>query len=169
MYEGDYLEIRFNRPDMMYVMGEYNSKSNSKVDYNEGAKESDNLDNVRFYFTKDKSNESRTGESKSIVLPVYNEAPEITGIDFQRVPVNNTYDLLQGVVTSDQIDDALNKKVKLVIKCTELGINKTITQNANKVTSSNGIRGIFNKSASNLNSTDSTTTFDKIIQLMLTI
>ena len=162
VYEGDYLEIEFERPDMMYVMGSYHSNSNAKVDYNKGAKDKDNLENVRFYFKRDNStNESRTGESKSIVLPVYNEAPEIKGIDFQRVPVNNTYDLLQGVVTSDQIDDALNKKVKLVIKCTELRINKTITQNADKVTSSNGIRGIFNKSASNLNSTNSTTTFDK--------
>ncbi|MBC5641200.1 immunoglobulin-like domain-containing protein, partial [Clostridium lentum] len=162
VYDGDYLKIAYNRPDMMYVMGSYHSNSNAKVDYNKGAKDKDNLENVRFYFKRDNStNESRTGESKSIVLPVYNEAPEIKGIDFKRVPVNNTYDLLQGVVTSDQIDDALNKKVKLVIKCTELGINKTITQNANKVTSSNGIRGIFNKSASNVNSTDSTTTFNK--------
>ena len=162
VYDGDYLKIAYNRPDMMYVMGSYHSNSNAKVDYNKGAKDKDNLENVRFYFKRDNStNESRTGESKSIVLPVYNEAPEIKGIDFQRVPVNNTYDLLEGVVTSDQIDDALNKKVKLVIKCTELGINKTITQNTNKVTSSNGIRGIFNKSASNVNSTDSTTTFDK--------
>ena len=161
MYEGDYLEIRFNRPDMMYVMGEYNSKSNSKVDYSGGAKEADNLDNVRFYFTKDKSNESRTGESNSILLPVYNEAPEIKGIDFQRVPVNNTYDLLEGVVTSDQIDDALNKKVKLVIKCTELGINKTITQNANKVASSNGIRSIFSRATNSTNSNDNTNSFNK--------
>ncbi|MFR2265786.1 MAG: immunoglobulin-like domain-containing protein, partial [Clostridium sp.] len=161
VYEGDYLEIRFNRPDMMYVMGEYNSKSNSKVDYSGGAKEADNLDNVRFYFTKDKSNESRTGESNSILLPVYNEAPEIKGIDFKRVPVNNTYDLLEGVVTSDQIDDALNKKVKLVIKCTELGINKTVTQNANKVTSSNGIRSIFSRATNSTNSNDNTNSFNK--------
>ena len=162
VYEGDYLEIEFERPDMMYVMGSYHSNSNAKVDYNKGAKDKDNLENVRFYFKRDNStNESRTGESKSIVLPVYNEAPEIKGIDFKRVPVNNTYDLLQGVVTSDQIDDALNKKVKLVIKCTELGINKTITQNANKVTSSNGIRSIFSRTTNSTNSNDNTNSFDK--------
>ena len=161
VYEGDYLEISFKKPEMIYFMGKYNSRSNSKVDYNEGAKEADNLENVRFYFTKDTSNESRTGESNSILLPVYNEAPEITGMDFKRVPVNNTYDLLQGVVTSDQIDDALNKKVKLVIKCTELGINKTVTQNANKVTSSSGIRSIFSRTTNSTNSNDSTTVFNK--------
>ena len=162
VYEGDYLEIEFERPDMMYVMGSYHSDSNAKVDYNKGAKDKDNLENVRFYFKRDNStNESRTGESKSIVLPVYNEAPEIKGIDFRRVPVNTSYDLLQGVVTSDQIDDALNKKVKLVIKCTELGINKTITQNANKVTSSNGIRSIFSRATNSTNSSNSTTIFNK--------
>ena len=162
VYEGDYLEIEFERPDMMYVMGSYHSDSNAKVDYNKGAKDKDNLENVRFYFKRDNStNESRTGESKSIVLPVYNEAPEIKGMDFQRVPVNTSYDLLQGVVTSDQIDDALNKKVKLVIKCTELGINKTITQNANKVTSSNGIRSIFSRATNSTNSNDNTNSFDK--------
>lgn len=162
VYEGDYLEIEFERPDMMYVMGSYHSDSNAKVDYNKGAKDKDNLENVRFYFKRDNStNESRTGESKSIVLPVYNEAPEIKGMDFQRVPVNTSYDLLQGVVTSDQIDDALGKKVKLVIKNDDLRINKTISQNATKTISSNGIRGIFNKSASNVNSTDSTTIFNK--------
>lgn len=162
VYEGDYLEIEFERPDMMYVMGSYHSNSNAKVDYNKGAKDKDNLENVRFYFKRDNStNESRTGESKSIVLPVYNEAPEITGMDFQRVPVNTSYDLLQGVVTSDEIDDDLGKKVKLVIKNEELKINKTISQNATKTISSNGIRGIFNKSASNVNSTDSTTIFNK--------
>lgn len=162
VYEGDYLEIEFERPDMMYVMGSYHSNSNAKVDYNKGAKDKDNLENVRFYFKRDNStNESRTGESKSIVLPVYNEAPEITGMDFQRVPVNTSYDLLQGVVTSDEIDDDLGKKVKLVIKNEELKINKTISQNATKTISSNGIRGIFNKAASNVNSTDSTATFDK--------
>ena len=161
VYEGDYLQIRFNRPDMMYVMGKYNSKTNVKVDYNEGAKEADNLDNVRFYFTKDMSTESRTGESNSILLPVYNEAPKITGMDFVRVPVGDTFNLLGGVVTSDEIDDDLGKKVKLVIKNDDLKINKTISQNATKTISSNGIRGIFNKSASNVNSTDSTATFDK--------
>ena len=162
VYEGDYLEIEFERPDMMYVMGSYHSNSNAKVDYNKGAKDKDNLENVRFYFKRDNStNESRTGESKSIVLPVYNEAPEIKGIDFKRVPVNNNYDLLEGVVTSDQIDDALNKKVKLVIKCTELGINKTITQNANKVTSSNGIRSIFSRTTNSTNSNDNTNSFNK--------
>jgi len=162
VYDGDYLKIAYNRPDMMYVMGSYHSNSNAKVDYNKGAKDKDNLENVRFYFKRDNStNESRTGESKSIVLPVYNEAPEIKGIDFKRVPVNNTYDLLEGVVTSDQIDDALNKKVKLVIKCTELGINKTITQNANKVTSSSGIRSIFNRTTNSTNSNNSTTVFNK--------
>ena len=162
VYQGDYLEIEFERPDMMYVMGSYHSDSNAKVDYNKGAKDKDNLENVRFYFKRDNStNESRTGESKSIVLPVYNEAPEIKGMDFQRVPVNTSYDLLQGVVTSDQIDDALGKKVKLVIKNDDLRINKTISQNATKTISSNGIRGIFNKSASNVNSTDSTTIFNK--------
>ncbi len=163
VYEGDYLEIRFKRPDMMYVMGEYNSKSNSKVDYSGGAKEADNLDNVRFYFTKDTSNESRTGESNSILLPVYNEAPEITGMDFQRVPVNTSYDLLDGVVTSDQIDDALNKKVKLVIKNEDLKINKTITQNVNKVISSNGIRSIFSRATNSTNSSDNTNSSNSTI------
>nr|WP_302633354.1 immunoglobulin-like domain-containing protein [uncultured Clostridium sp.] len=161
VYEGDYLQIRFNRPDMMYVMGKYNSKTNVKVDYNEGAKEADNLDNVRFYFTKDTSNKNRTGERNSILLPVYNETPKITGMDFVRVPVGDTFNLLGGVVTSDEIDDDLGKKVKLVIKNDDLKINKTISQNATKTISSNGIRGIFNKSASNVNSTDSTATFDK--------
>ena len=162
VYEGDYLEIEFERPDMMYVMGSYHSDSNAKVDYNEGAKEVDNLKNVRFYFKRDNStNESKTGENSSIVLPVYNEAPEITGMDFVRVPVGDTFNLLDGVVTSDEIDDDLGKKVKLVIKNDDLKINKTISQNATKTISSNGIRGIFNKSASNVNSTDSTATFDK--------
>lgn len=162
VYQGDYLEIEFERPDMMYVMGSYHSNSNAKVDYNKGAKDKDNLENVRFYFKRDNStNESRTGESKSIVLPVYNEAPEITGMDFVRVPVGDTFNLLDGVVTSDEIDDNLGKKVKLVIKNDDLRINKTISQNATKTISSNGIRGIFNKSASNVNSTDSTATFDK--------
>ncbi|MFQ6883923.1 immunoglobulin-like domain-containing protein, partial [Clostridium sp.] len=165
VYEGDYLEIRFKRPDMMYVMGEYNSKSNSKVDYSGGAKEADNLDNVRFYFTKDTSNESRTGESNSILLPVYNEAPEITGMDFQRVPVNTSYDLLEGVETSDQIDDALNKKVKLVIKNDDLGINETITQNATKNSTSNGIRSIFNKLVNNTNSSESNINDNQVIDM----
>ena len=161
VYEGDYLEITFKKPSIMYIMGDYHSSSNSKVDYNEGAKEADNLENVRFYFKKDNSIEDEQWQNKSILLPVYNEAPEIKGIDFKRVPVNNTYDLLQGVVTSDQIDDALNKKVKLVIKCTELGINKTITQNANKVASSNGIRSIFSRTANSTNSNDNTNSFNK--------
>ncbi|MFR3173365.1 MAG: hypothetical protein ACLTNL_02395, partial [Clostridium sp.] len=161
VYEGDYLEIEFERPDMMYVMGSYHSDSNAKVDYNASAKEEDNLKNVRFYFKKDTTSSSKTGENSSIVLPVYNEAPEITGMDFVRVPVGDTFNLLGGVVTSDEIDDDLGKKVKLVIKNDDLKINKTISQNATKTISSNGIRGIFNKSASNVNSTDSTATFDK--------
>ena len=66
VYEGDYLEIEFERPDMMYVMGSYHSNSNAKVDYNKGAKDKDNLENVRFYFKRDNStNESRTGECKT--------------------------------------------------------------------------------------------------------
>lgn len=161
VYEGDYLEITFDRPSIMYIMGDYHSSSNSKVDYNEGAKEKDNLENVRFYFKKDNSIEDEQWQNKSILLPVYNEAPEITGMDFVRVPVGDTFNLLDGVVTSDEIDDNLGKKVKLVIKNDDLRINKTISQNATKTISSNGIRGIFNKSASNVNSTDSTATFDK--------
>ena len=156
IYENDYLEIRFENSSDIYIMGNPYPNTNAKVDYREGAKDEDNLNNVRFYFKDNSEN-----PEQPILMPVYNEAPEITGMDFERVPVNSSYNLLQGVITSDQIDDALNKKVKLVIKNEDLKINKTITQNANKVTSSNGIRGIFNKSASNLNSTDSTTTFDK--------
>ena len=156
VYNGDYLEITHKRPEIIYIMGNPHPNSNSKVDYREGAKNADNLNNVRFYFIDNSKN-----ENQPILMPVYNEAPEITGIDFKRVPVNNTYDLLEGVVTSDQIDDALNKKVKLVIKCTELGINKTITQNANKVTSSNGIRSIFSRTANSTNSNDNTNSFNK--------
>ncbi|WP_302631341.1 immunoglobulin-like domain-containing protein, partial [uncultured Clostridium sp.] len=156
VYPGDYLEIRFKAPSTFYIMGDPHPNSNSKVDYREGAKDEDNLNNVRFYFKDNSEN-----PEQPILMPVYNEAPEITGIDFRRVPVNTSYDLLQGVVTSDQIDDALNKKVKLVIKCTELGINKTVTQNANKVTSSSGIRSIFSRTTNSTNSNDSTTVFNK--------
>ncbi|MBC5655406.1 hypothetical protein H8R98_13200, partial [Blautia sp. M16] len=156
VYPGDYLEIRFKAPSTFYIMGDPHPNSNSKVDYREGAKDEDNLNNVRFYFKDNSEN-----PEQPILMPVYNEAPEIKGIDFQRVPVNNTYDLLQGVVTSDQIDDVLNKKVKLVIKCTELGINKTVTQNANKVTSSSGVRSIFSRTTNSTNSNDSTTVFNK--------
>ena len=161
VYDGDYLEISFKRPSIMYVMGDYHSSSNAKVDYNEGAKDEDNLENVRFYFKVDNSNQSKTTENKPILLPVYNEAPEITGMDFIRVPVNETYNLLEGVETSDQIDDALNKKVKLVIKNEDLGINKTITQNATKNSTSNGIRSIFNKLTNNTTSNGSETEFNK--------
>ena len=161
VYEGDYLEITFKKPSIMYIMGDYHSSSNTKVDYNESAKETDNLENVRFYFKKDNSIEGEQWQNKSILLPVYNEAPEITGMDFQRVPVNTSYDLLEGVETSDQIDDALNKKVKLVIKNEDLGINKTITQNATKNSTSNGIRSIFNKLVNNKNSSENTTIFNK--------
>ena len=156
VYNGDYLEITHQRPEIIYIMGNKHPNSNSKVDYREGAKNADNLNNVRFYFIDNSEN-----QNQPILMPVYNEAPEITGINFQRVPVNTSYDLLQGVVTSDQIDDALNKKVKLVIKCTELGINKTITQNANKVTSSNGIRSIFSRTTNSTNSNDNTNLFNK--------
>ena len=137
-------------------MGNKHPNSNSKVDYREGAKNADNLNNVRFYFIDNSEN-----QNQPILMPVYNEAPEITGMDFERVPVNSSYNLLQGVTTSDEIDDALNKKVKLVIKCTELGINKTITQNANKVTSSNGIRSIFSRATNSTNSNDNTNLFNK--------
>ncbi|MFR2220867.1 immunoglobulin-like domain-containing protein, partial [Clostridium sp.] len=143
VYPGDYLEIRFKAPSTFYIMGDPHPNSNSKVDYREGAGNDDNLNNVRFYFVSNSEN-----PEQPILMPVYNEAPEITGMNFQRVPVNTSYDLLQGVVTSDEIDDDLGKKVKLVIKNDDLKINKTISQNATKTISSNGIRGIFNKSAS---------------------
>ena len=156
VYNGDYLEITHKSPEIIYIMGNKHPNSNSKVDYREGAKNADNLNNVRFYFKDNSEN-----PEQPILMPVYNEAPEITGMDFQRVPVNTSYDLLEGVETSDQIDDALNKKVKLVIKNEDLGINKTITQNATKNSTSNGIRSIFNKLVNNKNSSENTTIFNK--------
>ena len=156
VYNGDYLEITHKSPETIYIMGNPHPNSNSKVDYREGAKNADNLNNVRFYFIDNSKN-----QNQPILMPVYNEAPKITGMDFERVPVNSSYNLLQGVTTSDEIDDALNKKVKLVIKNDDLRINKTITQNATKNSTSNGIRSIFNKLVNNKNSSENTTIFNK--------
>ena len=160
IYENDYLEIRFENSSNIYIMGNPHPNTNAKVDYREGAKDEDNLNNVRFYFKDNSEN-----PEQPILMPVYNEAPEITGMDFQRVPVNTSYDLLEGVETSDQIDDALNKKVKLVIKNEDLGINKTITQNATKNSTSNGIRSIFNKLVNNTNSSESNINDNQVIDM----
>ena len=160
VYNGDYLEITHQRPSFIHIMGNPHPNTNAKVDYREGAKDEDNLNNVRFYFKDNSEN-----PEQPILMPVYNEAPEITGMNFQRVPVNTSYDLLEGVETSDQIDDALNKKVKLVIKNDDLGINETITQNATKNSTSNGIRSIFNKLVNNTNSSESNINDNQVIDM----
>ena len=113
---GDYLYIEHKEPSRSIIKGNI---ENAREDYSNGVDDIDNMKNVIFKLTQDG------------VEAVYNEAPQIKGVEDIDVYQNEPFNPADNVTYSDDHDRSDQLQTTIAIK--ENGTNRTLTNNGSSV------------------------------------
>ena len=113
---GDYLYIEHKEPNRSIIKGNI---KNAREDYSNGVDEIDNMKHVIFKLTQDG------------VEAVYNEAPQIKGVEDIDVYQNEPFNPADNVTYSDDHDRSDQLQTTIAIK--ENGTNRTLTNNGSSV------------------------------------
>ena len=113
---GDYLYIEHKEASRSIIKGNI---KNAREDYSNGVDDIDNMKNVIFKLTQDG------------VEAVYNEAPEIKGVEDIDVYQNEPFNPADNVTYSDDHDSSDQLQTTIAIK--ENGTNRTLTNNGSSV------------------------------------
>ena len=113
---GDYLYIEHKEPSRSIIKGNI---KNAREDYSNGVDEIDNMKHVIFKLTQDG------------VEAVYNEAPQIKGVEDIDVYQNEPFNPADNVTYSDDHDRSDQLQTTIAIK--ENGTNRTLTNNGSSV------------------------------------
>ena len=113
---GDYLYIEHKEPSRSIIKGNI---ENAREDYSNGVDEIDNMKHVIFKLTQDG------------VEAVYNEAPQIKGVEDIDVYQNEPFNPADNVTYSDDHDRSDQLQTTIAIK--ENGTNRTLTNNGSSV------------------------------------
>ena len=113
---GDYLYIEHKEASRSIIKGNI---KNAREDYSNGVDDIDNMKNVIFKLTQDG------------VEAVYNEAPQIKGVEDIDVYQNEPFNPADNVTYSDDHDSSDQLQTTIAIK--ENGTNRTLTNNGSSV------------------------------------
>ena len=113
---GDYLYIEHKEASRSIIKGNI---KNAREDYSNGVDDIDNMKNVIFKLTQDG------------VEAVYNEAPQIKGVEDIDVYQNEPFNPADNVIYSDDHDSSDQLQTTIAIK--ENGTNRTLTNNGSSV------------------------------------
>ena len=113
---GDYLYIEHKEASRSIIKGNI---KNAREDYSNGVDDIDNMKNVIFKLTQDG------------VEAVYNEAPQIKGVEDIDVYQNEPFNPADNVTYSDDHDSSYQLQTTIAIK--ENGTNRTLTNNGSSV------------------------------------
>ena len=114
--DGDYLYIEHKEQNRSIIKGNI---KNAREDYSNGVDDIDNMKNVIFKLTQDG------------VEAVYNEAPQIKGVEDIDVYQNEPFNPADNVTYSDDHDSSDQLQTTIAIK--ENGTNRTLTNNGSSV------------------------------------
>ena len=113
---GDYLYIEHKEASRSIIKGNI---KNAREDYSNGVDDIDNMKNVIFKLTQDG------------VEAVYNEAPQIKGVEDIDVYQNEPFNPADNITYSDDHDSSDQLQTTIAIK--ENGTNRTLTNNGSSV------------------------------------